>query len=61
MYNFLIIINKVDNKIKSKFEISQELELVPFYYFQEKMPLWNTYLWLKIEIYKSCMIFKILD
>jgi len=39
MYNFLIIINKVDNKVKSEFEISQELELVPFYYFQENMPL----------------------
>ena len=47
MYNFLIIINKIDNKIKSEFEIYQELKLVPFYYFQEKMFLWNIYLWLK--------------
>ena len=38
MYNFIIIIiNKIDNKIKSEFEIYQELKLVPFYYFQEKM------------------------
>jgi len=47
MYNFLIIINKIDNKIKSEFKIYQELKLVSFYYFQEKMFLWNTYLWLK--------------
>jgi len=47
MYDFLIIINKIDNKIKSEFEIYQELKLVPFYYFKEKMFLWNTYLWLK--------------
>jgi len=37
MYDFLIIINKIDNKIKFEFEIYQELKLVPFYYFQEKI------------------------
>jgi len=41
MYNFLIIINKIGNKIKSKFEIYQKLKLVPFYYCSYKILIYD--------------------